>query len=228
MERELLQQLPAKLCFDDDDEATRELQAELEAERLGARGADARDALSSEEERSLVHLGQLYLSSSRQEHRPTIPMRFAPGGRLRSREGKTMDRLLVAPKLHALDASSRAKLVHAQILHYAATCDSDLQGATQDLEAATRDEEANDVAISAAVLRKKKIIGMTITGASINAMLLRDVKPDVVIVEEAAEVLEPQILAVLGPWVQHLIMIGDHRQLPPPVETYMLKRMTRA
>eukprot|EP00435_Cladocopium_sp_Y103_P041522 s2572_g11.t1 len=69
----------------------------------------------------------------------------------------------------------------------------------------------------------KKIIGMTITGASINLGLLKQIQPDVVIVEEAAEVLEPQILAVLGPWVKHLILIGDHRQLPPPVETYSLK-----
>ena len=40
---------------------------------------------------------------------------------------------------------------------------------------------------------------MTITGASINAKLLSLIKPEVVIVEEAGEVLEPQILAAAWP-----------------------------
>ncbi|XP_065186319.1 uncharacterized protein LOC135817127 [Sycon ciliatum] len=66
------------------------------------------------------------------------------------------------------------------------------------------------------------MLGMTITGASMNHELLAALKPSVVIVEEAAEVLEPQIVAALGPWVQHLIMIGDHKQLRPSVESYTL------
>ena len=63
---------------------------------------------------------------------------------------------------------------------------------------------------------------MTITGASINASLLTAVKPEIVLIEEASEVLDPQIVATLGSWVQHLIMIGDHKQLRPPVEKYKL------
>ena len=68
------------------------------------------------------------------------------------------------------------------------------------------------------------MIGMTITGASICQRLLSQIKPAIVMVEEAAEVLEPQLIAVLGKWVQHLILIGDHNQLPPPVECYTLAR----
>ena len=63
----------------------------------------------------------------------------------------------------------------------------------------------------------RKIIGMTITGASINAKLLSLIKPEVapclhdlhmsfcvqVIVEEAGEVLEPQILAAPWPKTSH-------------------------
>ena len=51
---------------------------------------------------------------------------------------------------------------------------------------------------------------------------LLTVKPSVIIVEEAAELLESQLLAVLQPSVQHLIMIGDHEQLRPQVENYEL------
>ena len=40
------------------------------------------------------------------------------------------------------------------------------------------------------ILRKKQIIGVTITGASINQQLLKEIRPEIVIVEEAAEVSE--------------------------------------
>ena len=43
-------------------------------------------------------------------------------------------------------------------------------------------------------------------------------EPAVVVVEEACEVLEAQLLASLTPSVKHLIMIGDHKQLRPKVK----------
>jgi hypothetical protein len=76
----------------------------------------------------------------------------------------------------------------------------------------------------AEVLRSKKIIGITITGASMNHDLLQQVKPQVVIVEEAAEILEPSLLAALNNRVEHLILIGDQQQLSPKVDTYELKK----
>ena len=42
------------------------------------------------------------------------------------------------------------------------------------------------------------------------------------ICEEAAEVLEPQIVACLSKSVEHLILIGDHLQLRPKVQNYYL------
>ncbi|XP_028410574.1 NFX1-type zinc finger-containing protein 1-like [Dendronephthya gigantea] len=74
------------------------------------------------------------------------------------------------------------------------------------------------------VLSQKKIIGVTITGASINHDLLHQIGPSVVIVEEAAEILEPSLLAALTPSLEHLILIGDHKQLRPQVDTYDLRR----
>ena len=67
------------------------------------------------------------------------------------------------------------------------------------------------------VLRKAKIIGMTTTGAAIRQQLLNELKAPVVFVEEAAEVLESNLLATLTPHVKHLILIGDHMQLKPKV-----------
>ena len=77
---------------------------------------------------------------------------------------------------------------------------------------------------SAAVALGCKVVAMTITGASLHRKMIESLKPSVVIVEEAAEVLEPQLIAVLGPWVKHLVMIGDHKQLPPPVQCFKLSK----
>ena len=49
----------------------------------------------------------------------------------------------------------------------------------------------------------------------------------IVIVEEAAEVLEPHVLACLSRGVEHLIKIGDHMQLRPKVQVYQLQVGTR-
>lgn len=54
--------------------------------------------------------------------------------------------------------------------------------------------------------------------------MLHKVKPAVVIVEEAAEILEPCLLAALGPHVKKLILIGDHQQLRPQVDNFDLKK----
>uniref|UniRef100_A0A1I8J2R6 Poly [ADP-ribose] polymerase n=1 Tax=Macrostomum lignano TaxID=282301 RepID=A0A1I8J2R6_9PLAT len=77
---------------------------------------------------------------------------------------------------------------------------------------------------TAALLRTKRIVGMTVTGASIQRDILRLVRPSLLVVEEAAEVGEPQLLACLSPSVQHLVLIGDHKQLRPPTESHRLAR----
>ncbi len=65
---------------------------------------------------------------------------------------------------------------------------------------------------------------MTITGASINHELIQELAPAIVIVEEAAEVLEADLLAALTPGLQHLVLIGDQKQLRPKVCTYKLRK----
>ena len=54
--------------------------------------------------------------------------------------------------------------------------------------------------------------------------LAADIKPSVMIVEEAAVILEGQLVAVIPPSVQHLIMIGDHKQLKPMVHFHRLRK----
>ena len=74
------------------------------------------------------------------------------------------------------------------------------------------------------ICKRKKIIGMTITGASINSDIIQRLAPKIVIVEEAAEILEPSLLAAFNEDMEHLILIGDHKQLKPNVDTYELRK----
>lgn len=45
--------------------------------------------------------------------------------------------------------------------------------------------------------------------------------PSIVMVEEAAEILEAHVLSALSPRTRHLILIGDHKQLRPKVGVHM-------
>ena len=64
-------------------------------------------------------------------------------------------------------------------------------------------------------LERADVVGMTTTGAAKYQHILHRIKPKIVIVEEAAEVLEAHIVSALSAGTQHLILIGDHKQLRP-------------
>jgi hypothetical protein len=73
-------------------------------------------------------------------------------------------------------------------------------------------------------LRQALVVGMTTTGAAKYRRLLQRIRPRIVIVEEAAEVMESHIVTTLSPHCQHLIMIGDHQQLRPNPTVYKLAK----
>ncbi|CAH1781587.1 unnamed protein product [Owenia fusiformis] len=75
-----------------------------------------------------------------------------------------------------------------------------------------------------AVLKQAVVIGMTTTGAAKYQSLIQRVKPKIVVVEEAAEVLESHIVTTLSEGCEHLILIGDHKQLRPNPTVYDLAR----
>ena len=72
------------------------------------------------------------------------------------------------------------------------------------------------------ILEKADVVGMTTTGAAKYQHILHHIKPKIVIVEEAAEVLEAHIVSALSAGTQHLILIGDHKQLRPKPNEYVL------
>jgi AAA domain len=72
------------------------------------------------------------------------------------------------------------------------------------------------------VIRQKRIIACTTTGAAKYVKQVQSVAPGVVLVEEAGEILESHILTALSPETKQLILIGDHKQLRPKVNNYRL------
>ncbi|KAF9428398.1 hypothetical protein BGZ94_002538 [Podila epigama] len=76
--------------------------------------------------------------------------------------------------------------------------------------------------INLSVLRRCAVIGITTSGAAKAQELIKALAPKIIICEEAGEVLESHILTALSSSTQHLILIGDHKQLRPQVDTYTL------
>jgi hypothetical protein len=63
----------------------------------------------------------------------------------------------------------------------------------------------------AAILKSKRIIGCTTTAAAKYSHDIQRAAPDVLLVEEAGEILECHVLTALGAETKQLILIGDHK-----------------
>ncbi|PWY66022.1 AAA family ATPase [Aspergillus heteromorphus CBS 117.55] len=74
----------------------------------------------------------------------------------------------------------------------------------------------------AAVLAKKRIVACTTNAAARYGRALQMAKPDVILVEEAGEILESHVLTAMTPNTEQLVLIGDHKQLRPKVNNYSL------
>ena len=115
----------------------------------------------------------------------------------------------------ALSAKKRRKLYLFWLGRYREYCVREIERGEKvykqhckSLEDTKSDEE--EIALSGAT-----VIGMTTTGAARYRDILRRIKPKIVVIEEAAEVLEAHIITSLTEDTQHVIMIGDHQQLRP-------------
>ena len=88
---------------------------------------------------------------------------------------------------------------------------------TEQLEQVQRTEDVS-------LLRRADIVGMTVTRAAREQKMLEMLAPTIVVVEEAAEVLEGHLVAALPTSVKHLVLLGDHLQLPPLLANTSLQR----
>lgn len=70
---------------------------------------------------------------------------------------------------------------------------------------------------NAFVIGSKRVVACTTTAAAKYAQELQASARDVLLVEEAGEILESHILTALASGTQQLVLIGDHKQLRPKV-----------
>lgn len=72
------------------------------------------------------------------------------------------------------------------------------------------------------IIKSRRVIACTTTAAAKYTEELQASSRDVLVVEEAGEILESHIMTALGPKTQQLVLIGDHKQLRPKVNNYSL------
>ena len=72
------------------------------------------------------------------------------------------------------------------------------------------------------VIRRATVVGMTTSVAARYHAMLQRISPKIVIIEEAAEVLEAHIITSLSQNTKHTVLIGDHKQLRPKATVYEL------
>lgn len=104
-----------------------------------------------------------------------------------------------------------------------------VQATIEDIETPSQKYDANQREIDnlynlgkLELLKSKRIIGCTTTAAAMQQKVICAANPDVILVEEAGEILECHVLASMPPSLKQLILIGDHKQLRPKVNNYAL------
>ena len=127
-------------------------------------------------------------------------------------------------KLWQLDEIERIRFISTLLKFEVIGIKEKFEATLDDLYLKINEKKYLENQINVDIYKTRQIVGMTITGASLNAELIQQLATKIVIVEEAAGILEPSLIAVLNEKVEHLISIGDHQQLRPNVDTYELRK----
>ena len=134
----------------------------------------------------------------------------------------TIDQVNAVGNIWALPVQDRWRLYRYWLSLYKAHLKDNIRDAERNFQmAANRMKELLEEE-DMAIMRTMRIIGMTTTGAARYKNVLRRIHPKIVVVEEAAEVLEAHVVTTLSDQCQHLILIGDHQQLRPSPNVYEL------
>ena len=101
---------------------------------------------------------------------------------------------------------------------------SEMNGIVQKLKEIKVKQEEIDNELNIMALESVDVVAMTTTGAAKFKNILKNVQSRIMIVEEAAEVLEAHITTALTKHTEQLILIGDHQQLRPSTTVYELAK----
>ena len=76
-------------------------------------------------------------------------------------------------------------------------------------------------------VRRAAVVGMTTTALAHFSALVSAMGVEVIVVEEATEVLESHVIAALSPATRHLVLFGDQKQLRPSSAVAKLSQQFR-
>ena len=121
-----------------------------------------------------------------------------------------------------LSRSDRLRLYLFWIEHYRERYRAEIHKVEREYERLCEELEVVRFEEEEQVISRATIVGMTTSGAARYHSVLQRIAPTIVIIEEAAEVMEAHIITSLSHNTKHTILIGDHKQLRPKATVYNL------
>lgn len=204
---------------EDDDPLVADLQEQLQQVDLGA-------------QRLLVALDVSNLDA--EDKKPTTAGQWQMTKDQKKRMKKTIRRELLShdrmtgPEVSrnfdmwTLSQKNKWRLYRYWVNAYCENLQDKIRGKEDQFEVACR--QYNEVLMQEdrEIMRHSTVIGLTTTCAARYQSVLQEIGPRIIVVEEAAEVLEAHIVTTLSRRCEHLILIGDHQQLKPNPTVYKL------
>lgn len=147
----------------------------------------------------------------------------------RLEEGKRKRELLQPPtnidltNPHKMKPDDRWNLYFYWLNLYRRALEDKLRTLDRDFRLAFKTFESLRSMADTNVMKEALVVGMTTTTAARLRPAIQALRSPVVIVEEAAEVLEAHIVTALTKHCKHLILIGDHQQLKPSTSDYQVE-----
>ena len=132
------------------------------------------------------------------------------------------DEAMRVDNIWLLTSSDRRRLYLFWIESYRERFRAEIQRGEQEYDQLCQEQEAVRFDEEEEVIRRATVVGMTTSGAARYHSTLQSVAPRVVVIEEAAEVMEAHIITSLSHDTKHTILIGDHKQLRPKATVYEL------
>lgn len=172
---------------------------DLEFEQLREMEAEAR---SNDDEGTDCLLGQWIPIAQRY----TARRRHGATSQAVERMSKTQNLWAVPPHLRGLVYLQFEKTVKETIRDNFRRYSRDYMRVARELRVGKWEQDS-------VILKNSKLIGMTTTGLSKYRPLIASLRPRVLLVEEAAETLEGLVTTGCVESLEHLILVGDHKQL---------------
>src|SRR3990167_1523210 len=128
---------------------------------------------------------------------------------------------------YALSRSQRAQLIKFWKENIIKAKKENLLESMDQFETYTKECEEEFQQNAMNTLSEAKLIGITTSGSAKYRDMLVSLGVEVIICEEAAEVLETHIITALSEETKQLVLIGDHLQLRPKINEYLFQKESK-